>query len=115
MLVNADCTLYMADGGTYRRIPVFGVHWENTKGANLNKTGSTAVDAIAVYIPFSFLPEEALSERVSGRDYILRGIIPDDGSDIRSTVAEHEAYTITSIKRCDFGSSAMQHWEIGGK
>ena len=53
MLVNADCTLYMVDGSTYRRIPVSGVHWENTRGANLSKTGSTAVDAIAVHIPFS--------------------------------------------------------------
>ena len=115
MLVNADCTLYMVDGSTYRRIPASGVHWENTRGANLSKTGSTAVDAIAVHISFSSLPADALSERVSGRDYILRGIISDDGSDIRNTVAEHEAYTITSIKRCDFGSPAMQHWEVGAK
>lgn len=117
MLVNADCTLYMVDGSTYRRIPVSGVHWENTRGANLSKTGSTAVDAIAVHIPFSSLPADALSERVSGRDYIIRGIVEDDPETVpvRDIVSRHEAFTVSSIKKCDYGSPAMQHWEVGAK
>lgn len=115
MLVNADCTLYMTDRKGYKRLTAQGVHWENTRGANLNKTGSNAVDSIAVYIPFSSLPGDVLSEKASGRDYIIRGILPDDGKPVREMVMEQETYTITSIKKCDYGSPSMQHWEVGAK
>ena len=118
MLTNASCTLYMAVGkDRYQRLTAEAVHWEDTRAANLNKTGSTAVDSIAVYIPFSSLPSSALPGKTSGRDYIIRGIVEDDPETvpIREIVSRHEAFTISSIKKCDYGSPAMQHWEVGAK
>lgn len=117
MLTNASCTLYLAEKDRYRRLTAEAVHWEDTRGANVNKTGSTAVDSTTVYIPFSSLPSTALSEKVSGRDFIIRGIVEDDPETvpIREIVSQHEAFTISSIKKCDYGSPWMQHWEVGAK
>lgn len=117
MLTNASCTLYLAEKDRYRRLTAEAVHWEDTRGANINKTGSTAVDSIAVYIPFSSLPSTALPEKVSGRDFIIRGIVEDDPETvpIRNIVAGYEAFTVTSVKKCDYGSPWMQHWEVGAK
>lgn len=118
MLMNASCTLYMAVGkDRYQRFTAEAVHWEDTRAANVNKTGSTAVDSIAVYIPFSSLPSSSLPGKASGRDYIIRGIVEDDSETvpIREIVSGHEAFTVTSIKKCDYGSPCMQHWEVGAK
>ena len=118
MLTNANCTLYMAVGkDRYQRFTAEAVHWEDTRAANINKTGSTAVDSIAVYIPFSSLPSSSLPGKASGRDYIIRGIVEDDPETvpIREIVSQHEVFTVTSIKKCDYGSPCMQHWEVGAK
>lgn len=118
MLTNTSCTLYMAVGkDRYQRFTAEAVHWEDTRAANVNKTGSTAVDSIAVYIPFSSLPSSALPGKASGRDYIIRGMVEDDPETvpIREIVSGHEAFTISSIKKCDYGSPSMQHWEVGAK
>ena len=117
MLTNASCTLYLAEKDRYRRLTAEAVHWEDTRGANVNKTGSTAVDSTTVYIPFSSLPSSALPGKTSGRDYIIRGIVEDDPETvpIREIVSQQEAFTISSIKKCDYGSPAMQHWEVGAK
>lgn len=118
MLTNASCTLYMAVGkDRYQRFTAEAVHWEDTRAANVNKTGSTAVDSVAVYIPFSSLPSSSLPGKASGRDYIIRGIVEDDSETvpIREIVPRHEAFTVTSIKKCDYGSPCMQHWEVGAK
>ena len=118
MLTNASCTLYLAAGkDRYQRFTAEAVHWEDTRAANINKTGSTAVDSIAVYIPFSSLPSSSLPGKASGRDYIIRGIVEDDPETvpIRDIVAGYEAFTVTSVKKCDYGSLWMQHWELGAK
>ena len=75
MLTNTDCTLLLAEGGAYRLLPVPAVHWETAAGASLGKTGSAPEDSAVVYIPFSSLPADALPERVTGRDHILRGVV----------------------------------------
>ena len=118
MLTNASCTLYISAGkDRYQRLTAEAVHWEDTRAANVNKTGSTAVDSIAVYIPFSSLPSSSLSGKTSGRDYIIRGIVDDNPETVsmRDIVSRYEAFTVTSIKKCDYGSPAMQHWEVGAK
>lgn len=118
MLTNTSCTLYMVVGkDRYQRLTAEAVHWEDTRAANVNKTGSTAVDSIAVYIPFSSLPSSTLPGKASGRDYIIREIVEDDPETvpIREIVSQHEAFTISSIKKCDYGSPFMQHWEVGAK
>lgn len=118
MLTNASCTLYMAVGkDRYQRLTAEAVHWEDIRAANVNKTGSTAVDSIAVYIPFSSLLSSSLPGKTSGRDYIIRGIVEDDPETvpIREIVSRYEAFTVTSIKKCDYGSPCMQHWEVGAK
>ena len=109
MLTNADCTLYLTDDDkTYRRVYVPGCHWEDTRGKNINKTGSAAVDSVRVFLP--------LSAAVSGGGYLVQGKCSFNPTQpIRELVTQGHAMTITSIARYNFGSPAMQHWEVFAK
>lgn len=115
MLTNADCTLYLKNGSTYKRVAVRGVWWEDTKGTNINKTGSHEVDSIKVFIPLSRCN---LCGNVTGQDYIVKGIIPfypSEDHTIRELVKQYTVYTITSMTRCDYGSPSMRHLEVYAK
>lgn len=112
MLTNADCTLLLAEGDKYRILFARGVHWEEHSGATVG-SGSSPAPAATVYIPFSSLPGETLPERVSGRDYIIRGAVcvsPD--TPVREILAAHPAHTIGKVYRRDFGSPALHHWQV---
>ena len=114
MLTNDDCTLYLWDNGAYRRVVVYGVHWEDTQGADISKTGSTGANTAEVYLPLSALPS-GVSIRASGRDYIVRGVAMqdvDEDHSILDVAKSHALRTITGAVLCDFGSRDMQHWEV---
>ena len=117
MLTNADCTLYISVNGGYQRIIAQGVHWEETQGRNINKTGSTGVNALQVFIPFSVLPLSTMSS-AKHTGYIVRGISdfdPQPGQSIKPLMDSHKVYTLTSVEPKDFGSPNMQHWEVFAK
>ena len=113
MPTNAACTLYLTqDGKNYKRIYCDKCHWEDTRGMNINKTGSTAVDSVRVFLPLS----SADLDGVKG--YLLHGnnaFEPSDSHPIRELVTQGATFTITSAERYDFGSPAMQHWEVYAK
>lgn len=114
MLTNSDCTLYLWDGSSHRRLVVYGVHWEDTQGADISKTGSAGTNMVEVYLPLSALPS-GVSIRSTGRDYIVRGVVQQDVDETHSILEVAKSYvlhTITSAVLCDFGSLEMQHWEV---
>ena len=113
MLTNTDCTLYLTeDGRVYRRVYCPACHWEDTRGQNINKTGSTAVDNVRAFLPLS------AADLVGAKGYLVRGncaCYPSDDHPIRELVTQGAALTITSAARYDFGSPGMQHWEVYAK
>lgn len=113
MLTNTDCTLYLTeDGKSYRRAYCPACHWEDTHGRNINKTGSTAVDSVRVFLPL------ATADLTVAKGYLVRGACAFDPSEerpIRELVTQGNALTITSAARCDFGSPALHHWEVYAK
>lgn len=113
MLTNTGCTLYVTvDGKTYRRIYCPACHWEDTRGQNINKTGSTAVDSVQVFLPLS------AADLTGAKGYLVHGdcmFFPSDDHPIRELVMRGSILTITNIARYDFGSPAMQHWEVYAK
>lgn len=113
MLTNTDCTLYLTeDGKACRRVYCPACHWEDTRGQNINKTGSTAVDSVRVFLPLS------AANLTGAKGYLVRGdcmFFPSDDHPIRELVMRGGVLTITSIARYDFGSPAMRHWEVYAK
>lgn len=112
------CTWYAksvvngAEVWTRTQIPQ--VLWENRKAANVIATGGNLqADSASIYIPFS-----------SGRyamkagDVLVKGLVTDTISaqfTISALKAKYpENITIRSIDMMDFGSSALQHVQIGG-
>ena len=112
---NADCTIYLKNGSTYKRIVVSNVWWEETKGANISKTGSATVDSIKVFIPLDTCD---LCGSITGQDYIVKGILsfcPSADRSIRELLEKYNVYTITSVTRCNYGSPHMRHLEVYAK
>ncbi len=113
MLANTDCTLYLTrDGRTYTRTYCPACHFEDTRGQNVNKTGSAAVDSVKVFLSL------AAADLSGGKGYLVRGdcaFAPSEAHPIRELVARGDVHTITSAARYDFGSPAMRHWEVYAK
>lgn len=107
------------------------VHWENNKATNVIASGLTTADAVNVMIWFSVdaegktylppkayaaLPPEALDQHwtLAPQDRLVKGDVPD--APINDIVALYDdVTTITSVDTMDYGSPAMQHWEVSGK
>lgn len=126
-------TVYNYTKAGYNRSVLRGVLWEDTKTKNVNKTGSTTVDSVKLFIPFSvdsggtvyklpvnyqISPSDAWTLQTKQKDFIVKGecqYIPTPGESISELTTVHDALTITSVTTCDYGSTEMQHWEVGAK
>lgn len=126
-------TVYNYTKAGYCRTVLRGVLWEDTKAKNVNKTGSAAVDSVRVFIPFSVdsggaaykspadyqvNPAGAWTFQTKQKDFIVKGecpFMPAPGGSISELTTNCDALTITSVTTCDFGSTAMRHWEVGAK
>ena len=100
------CTVYLSTG---ERLYISGAHWEETRGENINNTGSNAVNNVWVYLPIS----APLPNRLTGVNYIVKGQANEMSS--AEVVKSGKAYTITSAEKCDYGSPRMHHWEVYAK
>ena len=125
-------TVYNYTAQGYQRTVLHGVLWSDTKAKNVNNTGSSVVDSVKITIPFSVDagdvaykspddyqsdPAGAWSMQTDVKDFAVKGECPFDpaGKQISELVKNYEAFTITSVKTCDYGSVAMQHWAVGAK
>jgi hypothetical protein len=147
---NADATLYnyyknkSTGKVTYTKTYLRGVFWDDTKQANVLKSGLATIESVSVFIPFSvdagdkeFLPpkeyaklnESDLSKYytfvTNSQDFLIQGIIDYDIDNTSSqTVTAGLSYlknnydkvmTISVVDEKNYGSDDMRHWEIGGK
>lgn len=124
-------TIYNYTKVRYNRTVLRGVLWEDTKAKNVNKTGSTAVDSVRVFIPFSVdsggavyklpaeyqvVPDGAWTLQTKVKDFLVKGdcpFIPAPGGSIAELTQNYDALTITSVATFDCGG--LPHWEVGGK
>lgn len=124
-------TLYNYTKTGYNRTVLRGVFWEDTKAKNVNKTGSSAVDSVHVFIPFDVdsggvaykPPAEyqtasigAWTMQTKVKDFMVKGdcpFIPLPGGSITELTTNYDALTITSVATLDFGG--LPHWEVGGR
>lgn len=107
------------------------VHWENNKATNVLTSGISQADSTCVMIWFSVeaegktylppkqyaaLPPDQVGKHwtLAQQDRLVKGNVPD--APINDVVAQNDdVITITSVDTMDYGSPAMQHWEVSGK
>lgn len=150
MYTNADATLYnyyrdkANNKEYYTRTYLRGVFWDDTKQANVLKSGLATIESVSVYIPFSvdaggkeYLPPKEYTKvgvndlskyytfTVNSKDMIIEGIIDYDIDNTSSqTISAGLSYlknnydknmTISVVDEKNYGTDEMRHWEIGGK
>jgi hypothetical protein len=118
MRTNADCTLYTRSidpathGEKYTRTQIRSVAWNNTKVANVTKSGLLEADAVSVYIPMA---RGALA--IKAGDVLVKGLVTDELSSSFTLTALKAKYAdvviVTKVDTMAQGSIALWHWQIG--
>lgn len=115
-----------------------GVFLDASKAVNVRESGLEGADAVNLYIPFSvdavdgttgaakrYVPPQeywkaddrseiwTLSVKGNGGEsFFVKGAFVTDSYNV--AVAHDDCYNVTKVDAKDFGSSDMQHWEVGG-
>jgi hypothetical protein len=115
----------------WQRAEILEVGWEDTKAVNSQRFG-TAANLAVVFIPFdrkatgyaSPKTWQALTDKsdrwtLQEGDVIVRGIVTDE-IDSNFTITDLRAendhvFAIASVDEMDYGSPAVQHFEVGCK
>lgn len=122
LFTNADCTLYHRelDPKTRRdmwtKLQISGVYWESITALSevgVDK-GVLKANELLLCIPN---PPENLTITVG--DIVAKGILTEEiGTDITSAqlirLYKNDAFTVTSVQDCRYGSEKMHHIEVKG-
>lgn len=111
MRTNADCTIYRLIDRVYKPTPIIGVMWQECKGYNTSKTGSTSADSLRLFIPMSALGDATICLK----DIVVRGIDAKEYTSASEINAYHDARIVTAVDRMDYGSPAMWHLEVSAR
>ena len=135
MLTNADITIYNVfydseqDKDIYQRTAIKGVHFEENKAVRLDK-GLVTDDKVLICIPFlaeasRMYVDPMMFDKMSVKegyftlkegDRIVKGIQDYEVQrSMKELDEQFEAFTITNVDTCDYGSVFMRHWEVGCK
>lgn len=117
MQTNTDLTLYsksvVNNAEVWTRSVIEHVHWENTKAANVIKSGLLQADSVTVYIP----THNRTVPTIKPGDIIAEGIITKTISSAYRITQLKEDYgnvvTVRSVDNYNFGSPTMRHLQIG--
>mgnify|MGYP004690286759 CR=1 FL=1 len=113
MQVNTSCTVYRpASGKGYTRVGVYRVMWQDCKGYTVSGRGVTIAVASGTDTLKLFAPLDA---DIRIKDVIVRGECTEEYSSTADMTAKHDMRVVTTVDRCDFGRSHMQHLEVTGR
>ena len=135
MFLNSDITIYNKvydeDKGydLYQRTVIKGVHFEDSKGANVIKSGLENADRASIYVPFKAdmsrqylspiefkkLDDKSKYFTFEKGDRLIKGDIDFEPTTEKSIDENFDAFTITSVDIFDFGSEKMRHFELGAR
>ena len=111
MLINADCTLYLFDKSTggFKRNFISDVYWDNSKSANILKSGLRNIDSVTVY-----LYSDAIKPLNLQKDMLVKGLC-DFEFDNTSAKTISESMKIFREKYPDFVTvNAVDEAMFGG-
>ena len=124
MITNADITYYSCSkDGKFTRYAIEGAHWEETKQANVLKSGMTTVEGVKVFIPAENLPSELKFN--AGKDIIVKGITNFEfdntsqqtiSTSLKTLKETHDkVLTVSIVDDKLYGSPWMRHVQLGCK
>ncbi|MFL8951102.1 DUF6751 family protein [Helcococcus kunzii] len=130
MITESNITIYnkFIDSKTrndvWKKTQIKNVHWEESKGANIIKSGMTNADSVKVFIPYSSIEEDVYIDpkqykgdgfTLKPGDYIVKGLIEDEITS--SSELEKQYSTAVKIKTVDNRNDALikdlWHFEVG--
>ncbi len=135
MKTNTTVTIYNkyteSNAELYQRSVISAAQWENNKASNVRATGGY-IDAnqATIYIPFSvgdnYLKPKDWQENgdednwtLQDGDYVVKGTVEDEIEDAFTITSLKNKYddvfAISSVDTMDYGSAALQHWEVGAR
>ena len=114
-----------------------GVFYDASKGSNVRMSGLENADSVVVYVPVTVNAYDPITnnkkyylnpkdfEEVEDKEnyftfdvgetcFFAKGIVTDERASFKQINDRYNAHRITKIDLKDFGSSSMQHWEVGG-
>ena len=150
MYTNGNATLYnyyrdkTNNKDIYTKTFLRGIFWDDTKQANVLKSGLATIESVSVYIPFNvdagnkeFLPPKEYAKlgvsdldkyytfTTNSKDLIVEGIVDYniDNTSSQTTSAGlqylksnyDKVMTVSVVDEKNYGTDEMRHWEIGGK
>lgn len=128
MLTNESCTLYLKDGNGFERYFIPRCHWQESKAANVLKSGLTNADGVTVYVFTQDIDDELIallsSRKFAAQDLIACGecnftfdnSTPQSASEsLRTFNAGHDVHTVMSVDKLLYGSPSLQHFKISAR
>lgn len=119
MMTNAAITVYnktiTKEGSIWTRTPVWGVNWQENRKVAVGNNGFVTADETTVFIPFEASPDLTVRKG----DIIVHNVVSFEidemkrESNIKALKHKYaDVLTVISVKKRDFGSPDMQHWEV---
>lgn len=128
MLTNESCTLYLKDGNGFERYFIPRCHWQESKAANVLKSGLTNADGVTVYVFAQDIDDELIAllsaRKFAAQDLIVCGecnftfdnSTPQSASEsLRTFNAGHDVHTVMSVDKLLYGSPSLQHFKISAR
>ena len=104
MPTNGNCTIVRTDeNGEYFIVGAYPCMWQEVEGYEVKKYGEENADKVSVWVP-------DMTADVKKHDRIVRGELGDI-----SEFDPDTALTVMSASKLDYGSTEMQHIEIGAR
>ena len=104
MPTNGNCTIVRTDeNGEYFIVGAYPCMWQEVEGYEVKKYGEENADKVSVWVP-------DMTADVKKHDRIVRGEFGDI-----SKFDPDTALTVMSASKLDYGSTEMQHIEIGAR
>lgn len=125
MLTNESCTLYLKSGDGFDRRFVPRCHWQESKAANVLRSGRTDADGVTVYIFAKDIPEELQTllkaRQTAAEDLIVCGECcftfdnssPQGASESLKAFRDgYDVHTVMHMDKLLYGSPALQHFKL---
>lgn len=123
MITNTSCTVYRYNSDTqgYDRLYIPCVMWQDSKAANVIKSGLTTVDSTSVYIPMQYADS---APKTAAKDMLVKGdcSFEWDNSTFQTISQSRKQFdkacshvTVSSIDVKDYSLSNLNHIKISAK
>ena len=125
MLTESSSAIYLYKGTGFDRYFIPECHWQESKAANVLKSGNQNADGITVYIPADvWIANIKIGTLNTVKDIIIKGECDftfNNSSDnaasesLKSLRENYEIHTIMNIDRKLYGMPDLQHIKISAR